>query len=331
MKSILSERYPKDSVGELIDPYFLSFAKNTTIRDAVQTIRLLANSKLSLNYAYVVDDAYRLVGVLNMRDLLFAHDDDPVDQIMHASVFSVNAWRDREEVVHEASKHRFLAIPVVDNENHLLGTLKLSDLVTVAQVEATEDIQKMFGAGAEEKVDSPLRLTLTKRLPWLHFNLLTAFLAALTISLFEGTIAKITALAIFLPVVASQGGNTGAQSLAVVMRGLALNEISRTNSGKIIFKEVLAGTINGAIIAMVTGLVTWWWNGNGFLGLIIGMAMISNMILAAFFGTAIPLSMKKMGFDPAQCSNIILTTFTDVLGFFLFLGLAFLFQDFLLT
>ena len=314
----------------MIDPYFLTCKRTSTVKDAVETIRLLANSKLSLNYAYVVDDSYHLVGVLNMRDLLFAHDNDILANVMLKDVYSVNAYRDREDVANEAVEKRFIALPVVDHEHHLLGTLKYSDLITATQEEATEDIQKMFGAGGEEKVDSSLFFTISRRLPWLHVNLMTAFLAAGVISFFEGTIARITVLAVFFPVVASQGGNSGAQSLAVVIRGLALDEISAENAKKIILKETIAGALNGVVIGLVTGLITWWWNGNGILGLIIGAAMILNMILAAFFGAFIPLAMKRVGFDPAQCSNIILTTFTDVCGFFLFLGLAVIFQDFLI-
>ncbi len=318
--------YPKGSVGEKIDPYFLTLRSDSTVKEAVETIRFLANNKLSLHYAYVVDENYKLVGVLNMRDLLFAHDDDRLENVMLKNVYSVDASRDLEEVANEAMEKRFIAIPVVDGEGRLLGTLKLKDLIETFKEEATEDIQKMFGAGGEEKVTSPLAFTIKSRLPWLYVNLATAFLASWVISFFEGIIAKVTVLAVFLPVVASQGGNSGAQSLAVVMRGLALNEIPKDAAQKIILKEVVAGTFNGVAIGLVTGAVTWFWHGNAALGLIIFAAMIGNLVSAAFWGATIPLGMKRLGFDPAQCSNIILTTFTDIVGFFLFLGLAVAFQ-----
>lgn len=327
MTEAVLHTYPKNSVGEMIDPYFLSLRENTTVREAVDTIRFLANSKLTLYYAYVVDEAYRLVGVLNMRDLLFAHDNDKLANVMLSNVYSVNANRDREEVANEVREKRFIAIPVVDNEGHLLGTLKYKDLVQAAQEEATEDIQKMFGAGAEEKVDSPVWFTVKTRLPWLHINLLTAFMASGVVAMFEGVIARVTALAVFLPIVAGQGGNGGAQSLAVVIRGLALNQVPNGMAWKIIKKETLAGLINGFAVGVVTALVIWPWTHNAYFGLIIFFAMIGNMLSAAFWGAAIPLGMKRLGFDPAQCSNIILTTFTDIIGFFLFLGLAVLFQN----
>ncbi len=240
--------WPKGSVGEMIDPYFLTLQKDSTVKDAVETIRFLANNKLSLNYAYVVDDGFKLVGVLNMRDLLFAQDEDRLETIMHGNVYSVNAMRDREEVANEAMQKRFLAIPVVDGDGRLLGTLKLKDLLATFREEATEDIQKMFGAGAEEKVTSPIAMMIRNRLPWLFVNLVTAFLASGVISLFEGVIAKFTALAIFLPIVASQGGNSGAQSLAVVIRGMALNEIPEKSAFPIIAKEVAASVVSGLAI-----------------------------------------------------------------------------------
>ena len=319
--------YPKGSVGEFIDPYFLPLQDTSTVKDAVETIRFLANNKLSLNYAYVVNDAYRLVGVLNMRDLLFAHDDDKLDIVMQKDVYSVNAMRDCQDVANEVKDKRFIAIPVVDEQGRLLGTLKPKDLISMAQEEATEDIQKIFGAGAEEKVTSPIPFMIRNRLPWLYVNLGTAFLASWVIGLFEGIIAKFTVLAVFLPIVASQGGNSGAQSLAVVIRGLALNEIPEGHAKKIIFKEVFASVFTGIGAGLATGAIAWIWSGKPFLGLIMSMAMIGNLVSAAFWGATIPLGMKQLGFDPAQCSNIILTTFTDIIGFFLFLGLAVLFQS----
>lgn len=319
--------WPKGSVGEMIDPYFLTLTKNSSVKEAVETIRFLANNKLSLNYAYVVDEGFKLVGVLNMRDLLFAHDEDKLEGVMHKNVYSVNALRDREEVANEAMEKRFIAIPVVDGEGRLLGTLKLKDLLATMREEATEDIQRMFGAGADEKITSPVGFMVRNRLPWLFVNLATAFLASWVISFFEGIIAKVTALAVLLPIVASQGGNSGAQTLAVVIRGMALNEIPRSSALRIISKEVAAGLASGLSIGLATGAVTWLWLGNPYFGLIIFLAMIGNLISAAFWGAAIPLGMKRLGFDPAQCSNIILTTFTDIVGFFLFLGLAVLFQS----
>jgi len=188
----------------------------------------------------------------------------------------------------------------------------------------------MFGASGEERTFSPLSLSIKTRLPWLHVNLLTAFLAALVVALFESIIAKITILAVFLPVVAGQGGNAGAQSLAVVMRGLVMREIPRPKIKAVIVKETTIGVVNGVVIGIVTGLIAWFWKGNPYFGLVIGLGMLINLIVAGFTGALIPIVMKSMRLDPAQCSSIILTTVTDVIGFLAFLGFAVIFQNFLI-
>ena len=187
----------------------------------------------------------------------------------------------------------------------------------------------MFGAGADERVFLTIIFSLKKRLPWLHINLATAFLAAAVVALFEGIIAQLTILAVFLPVVAGQGGNAGAQSLAVVMRGIVMREIPKDKIYTLVFKECKIGAINGAVIGAVTALVAWIWYGNPFLGVVIGLGMLVNLILAGLSGASIPLIMKKLGIDPAQSSSIILTTVTDVVGFIAFLGFAVLFQRYL--
>jgi len=216
-------------------------------------------------------------------------------------------------------------VPVVDAEKRLLGIVRAEHLIEDVQEEASEDLQRMFGAGADERPFSPILFSLRQRLPWLHINLATAFLAAAVVGLFEDVIAKITVLAIFLPVVAGQGGNAGAQSLAIVMRGLVMREIPPHRRTALVAKESLIGLVNGVIIGLVTGLIAWLWQGNGWLGVVIGLGMIVNLFVAGIAGATIPLLMKSIGLDPAQSSNIILTTVTDVLGFFAFLGFAVVF------
>ena len=216
---------------------------------------------------------------------------------------------------------------MVDSQNHLLGIVKAEWLLYGIQAEVTADLQRMFGAGGDESTTSPIMFSLKKRLPWLHVNLATAFLAAAVVALFESVIAKLTILAVFLPVVAGQGGNAGAQSLAIVMRGLVMREIPKGKAARLIMKETGVGTINGAVIGLVTALIAWAWQGNPLLGLVIGLGMLVNLAVAGLSGSAIPMLMKKAGLDPAQCSSIILTTVTDVVGFFAFLGFAVLFQS----
>jgi len=328
MKELLT--YPENSVGRIMTTDFLSFHKDVTAHDAIEKIRLLARKRFPASYVYVIDDEEHLIGVMNMRDLMLASLDQPLESIMRKEVFSIHCFVDREEAANELSRRRYFAAPVVDSQNHILGIIKAEQLIQGIQEEVTEDLQRMFGAGGDERTNSPLLFSLKKRLPWLHVNLATAFVAAAVVALFEGMIARITVLAVFLPVVAGQGGNAGAQSLAIVMRGLVMREVPRDKVLRLILKEGFLGVVNGAIIGAVTALVAWLWNGNPYLGLVVGLGMFLNLIFAGLSGASIPILMKRMGLDPAQCSSIILTTVTDVMGFFAFLGLALLLQSHLM-
>jgi len=332
LKEEIRERliYPEDSAGNIMTTNFLALRDDMNTKEAIARVRELAGKKESAFYAYVVDKENILVGIMNMRDMMLAKDDSRVSSVMRRDIFSVNSFMDRERVAEELSNRKYLAAPVVDAEGHMLGVIKADEMIQDVQEEATEDIQKMFGAGGDERVFSTVSFSMKKRLPWLYVNLATAFLAAGVISLFEDVIARITILAVFLPVVAGQGGNAGAQSLAVVMRGLVMREIPHNKSGRLIMKELWMGAISGLLIGVVTAGVAWVWQGNPYLGLVIGLAMIVNLAVAGLAGAAIPVMMKAVGLDPAQCSNIILTTITDVMGFLSFLGFAVLFQSYLL-
>lgn len=322
--------YPKGSLGSLITTKYVSFHKDVKISDAINKIRERAHSKSPpASYVYIVDDSNRLLGILNMRDLIISEGDNTLETIMTKNIFYMDAFTDKEDAARELSKRKYFAAPVVDNEMHLLGIVKADQLLGEAQNKASADIQKMFGVSSDEHVFSSTRFSLRKRLPWLYINLATAFLAGMVIALFEGLIAKITVLAIFLPVVAGQGGNAGSQSLAVVMRGLVMREISPRETGKLIIKEGKLGFVNGVIIGLVTGIIAWIWKGNPYLGVVIGLAMIVNLVAAGLSGAFIPLALKSFGIDPAQSSAIVLTTVTDVVGFFAFLGFALMFQNLL--
>lgn len=314
--------FPEDTAGRMMSPELLAFRGELKVKEAIRRLRSMVRKRIPVTYVYVTDTENRLIGVLNMRDLLLAEEDAEITRVMVTDVFAVPAAMDREQVARLATQKRYQTIPVVDEAQRLLGTIKVAALVEAAQEEATEDIQKMFGAGGDEKVFSPLFFSVRKRLLWLHVNLATAFLAASVVSLFEDVIAKVSALAVFLPVVAGQGGNAGAQSLAVVMRGLVLHEVEPRLARKVIFREGLLGLVNGLVIGLVTAAAAWLWNGNYWFGVVIGCAMVANMICAGISGAAIPMLMQAVGLDPAQSSSIILTTVTDVVGFFAFLGLA---------
>ncbi len=319
--------YPEDSVGRIMHTSFLAFHKDEKVRDVVRKIRGLVRKGYPSSYAYVVDQEAHLLGVINMRDLILAADDDSLASIMRTGVFTLNAFAEQAQAAVELSRRGFFAAPVIDNDGRILGIVNSEQLLHGAQEGIVENIQKMVGAGSNERAFSTLGYSLRKRLPWLHVNLATAFLAAAVVAFFEDTIARLTVLAVFLPVVAGQGGNAGAQSLAIVMRGLVMREIPRGRVRRLIGKEALLGAINGTITGGVTALVAWMWYGNPVLGLVVALGMLINLFFAGLAGASIPMAMRAAGLDPAQSSSIILTTVTDVVGFAAFLGLAMTFQS----
>jgi len=319
--------YPPETAGGMMHPQVASLAIDLTTREAIDVLRRVPRQ--ALYYLYVTDRSGVLVGVLNLRDLLLAAPHEPIEPKVKRNVTSVPVDMDREEVATLMRQRGFVALPVVSLEGRLLGVVKHDEVLDTVQEEAFEDLQKMVGAGGDESALSPVSTVVKRRLPWLCVNLLTAFLASGVVGLFESTIAKVTALAVFLPVVSGQGGNSGAQALAVVMRGLALKEILPGAGMRVVMKELIAGVLNGLAIALITGLTVGFWTRSVGMGLVIGLAMVVNMAVAALSGAAIPLVLEKMGRDPAQSSTIFLTTVTDIVGFAAFLGFAALMMPFL--
>ena len=323
--------YPESSIGRYMSSDFLTFQKDESAGTVIAKMKKLASEKsFPASYTYVVDDDSILLGVLNTRDLMLASPEQKLESFMIASVFSLHCFTERGEAAREMSKRKYFAAPVVDSENRLLGIIKGENILYGLKDDLTRDIQTMVGVGGDEKTFSPISVALKKRLLWLTINLGTAFLAASVVAMFEGIIAKLTILAVFLPVIAGQGGNAGAQSLAVVMRGLVMREIPAKRVRELILKETKLGVLNGFIIGLITAAIAWGWYGNPWLGVVIGLGMVLNLVIAGFAGSSIPLIMKKLGIDPAQSSSIILTTVTDVMGFLAFLGLAVIFQSLLI-
>ena len=325
--------YPAGTAGEIMEPRVASLAIDMTVGQVIAKIR--ETPREALHYLYVTSRGNKLIGVLTMRDLLLASPHDPIKPLVNRNLLSVTDTMDREEVVNMMREHQFVAIPVVDYDGRLVGVVKHHEAVEAGQLEAFEDLQKIVGAGADERALSSVRTVIKSRLPWLFVNLATAFLAASVVGMFEDMISRVAALAVLLPIVAGQGGNTGSQSLVVVMRGLALREIIPSARKRVLFKELLAGFVNGLAVAVVTaGLVLAWRLSKGdplsasaALAAVIGIAMVLNMVMAALSGAAIPLILKALGRDPAQSASIFLTTVTDIVGFAAFLGLATLFAS----
>jgi len=319
--------YPVDSVGRMMSTQFLAFHDTMIAEDAVQKIRSLARTGMPSSYIYVIDNDDMLVGVLNMHSLMLAPEHAALKSIMNRAIFSLHAFTDAQEAGRELTQRRYFAAPVVDAEGRMLGIVKAEQLLADVHKDATEDLLRMVGAGSDERAFSPISYSLRKRLPWLHVNLVTAFMAAAVVAGFEGLIAEVTVLAVFLPVVAGQGGNAGAQSLAIVMRGIVMREVPKHRRFRLVAKETLLGLMTGLVTGIVTGLIAWLWYGNVTLGVVVTVGMVINLVFAGMAGASIPLLMKAMRLDPAQCSSIILTTVTDVVGFVAFLSLALIFKD----
>ena len=319
--------YPADSAGALMDPRVLLLRADTTVREALARIRALR--RRGMRVLFVVDADNHLKGQVDIQDIATATAATQLEEIQHPVLAMVNALAPREEVVDILERYRLTDLPVVDAEERLIGAVRYRNLVAAAENEATVAMQTMVGVSKDERALSKVSFAVRKRLPWLHINLATAFLAAAVVGLFESTIAKYTALAVLLPVVAGQSGNTGAQALAVTMRGLALREIRARHWPRVVFKEMSAGFWNGVAIAATTSLGVWIWSGSTGLAGIIGVSMIMSMVIAGIFGAAIPLVLTTLGQDPAQSSSIVLTTVTDVTGFMSFLGIATLFSSLL--
>ncbi|MDX1410515.1 MAG: magnesium transporter [Nitrospirales bacterium] len=319
--------FPEESVGMLMDPKVFALAQDLTVDEAIGQIR--ARAPRDIHEVYVIDRNQILVGIIPLRDLLLAPSDDRLDSLMRRDLPTIHPLENREQIVDIFNEWKVVTIPVTDLDGHLLGVIRNRDIVQVEKEEATISMQTMVGASADERALSPPMFAVRKRLPWLEINLLTAFLAAFVVGLFEETIATYTALAVLLPVVAGQSGNTGAQALAVVMRGLALRDIRPRQWLTVTAKESYVALVNGVAVAVTTAAAVYVWSSSWGLTMVIGISMVLSMVIAGFSGAIIPIILKAFNQDPAQSSSIILTTVTDVAGFFSFLGLATVFSSWL--
>ena len=261
----------------------------------------------------------------SLRRLLLVSPETPLKRIMTADPISARVDMDQEEVARLVASYNLLAIPVVDEHNKLVGVITVDDVIDVIKDEATEDLYRLAGVSSDERVFTPALESLRKRMPWLIVNLATAFLAAAVVGVFQQTIASWVALAVFMPIVAGMGGNAATQTLTVIIRGIALGELTWSNSRKALLKNVLVGVGNGVVVGAIAALVAWVMNGDFRLGIILAMAMVINLFVAGLVGTLIPLGLKALKIDPALASAVFITTFTDVCGFASFLGLATLF------
>jgi magnesium transporter len=321
--------YEEQTAGRLMNPNVFAQPEDVTAGEAITALQTSRDVEMVF-YLYVVDERRHLVGVVSLRRLLLVPTDTPLKRIMTTEVYSARVDTDQEEVARQVASYNLLAFPVVDAENKLVGVITVDDIIDVIKDEATEDVLRLAGVSREDGVNMSPADSLRRRLPWLLVNLCTAFLAAWVISRFASTIDKVVSLAFFMPVVAGMGGNAATQTLAVIVRGIALGELTWSNARQALMKEGLVGLGNGVVNGMAGAAVVWIvTRGDWALGLILMMAMIANMFVAATAGTLIPLGLRALKVDPAIASSIFITTFTDVFGFFTFLGLATVFMKFL--
>lgn len=314
--------YPPDSAGGLMSPEVVPLSLTMSAQDAIVHLRQRMQEAETVYYAYAVDEENHLLGVLSLRDMALADPSRSLRDLVIRDAVSVPVNTDAEDVAHIFDKYDYFALPVVDDEDKLLGVITFDDVIDVIREEATEDIYGLAGVPFEEAVDTTWARSFRLRLPWLYVRLMTALAAAVVVGLFEATIAKVAALAVLMGIIAGQGGSAGMQTVTIITRGMALGELDKTRGWKLLGKETLLGVANGILIGATVGLITYLWKGELLMGVAVFLAMTINMIVAGASGVAIPLVVRKLGKDPALVSGIFLTTVTDVLGFGLMFVIA---------
>lgn len=314
-------KYDSETAGGLMATEFLAIYEHKTVLETIQYLRKEVDAETTY-YLYVIDKQRHLKGVVSLRDIITSDFEVKIQEILNPNVIVLFAQQDQEEVARQFDKYGFLLMPVVDNDHRLIGVVTVDDVIEVITEEATEDIHHLAGINKEEKVDGTLFESVKSRLPWLCVNLVTAILASSVINLFSDTISKIVALSAVMTIISGMGGNAGTQSLTIVVRGLSLGEVDKENAMQILRKETGVGLVTGIVIGIFVSLIALYYEFNPMFGVVAGVAMILNMICATLAGYSVPLILQRMKIDPALASGVFVTTVTDVLGFFFFLGLA---------
>lgn len=322
--------YDPDTAAGIMATEFVALKENMTVEETLKYLQKYGEENENIYDLYVVDNFDKLKGVISLKELVTKNFNTRISDVIHTKIEGIPYNTDQEEVGHRFEKYGYLTMPVVDNSNRLLGVVTFDDVMQILRDETTEDIHRLGGVDEGEKVDGSLKDSVKSRLPWLIVNLVTAILAAAVVGMFEGTIQAVVSLATFMPIVTGMGGNAGTQTLTIIVRGLALGELNFKNMKKVFFKEIGVGVVTGVVIGFIIGVLGYIWEGNFMFGIIISVAMLLNTIVATITGYLVPVVLKKFKVDPALASSIFVTTFTDVLGFFFFLGLATLLIQYLM-
>lgn len=313
--------YPDETAGRIMQSDFVAVAPFWNVGQVIDYMRDAEDLPDTFSAIYVVDPTYRVLGLVELSRLLRSQRTVNVEEIMADQNQTVLATEDQEEVARQFERYDLISAPVVDDNERLVGVITVDDVVEVIKDEVDEDIRRLGGVGDESVFDNVFQ-TAKSRFVWLLVNLCTAILASAVIKLFDASIDQMVALAILMPIVASMGGNAGTQTMTVAVRALATRELGPVNAARIVLRETSVGLINGALFAVILGLITLLWFGSGALGLVIAAAMVFNHLAAALAGILIPISLDRLGYDPAIASSVFVTTVTDIIGFFAFLGLA---------
>lgn len=318
--------YPDETAGGLMTTSYIALRRQTSTEDAIRFLRDVSPEIDVPYYLYVIDRAKRLVGVVGLRELVVSRPETPIVDIMDHEVIYVTTGTDQEDVARVMSRYDLAAVPVVDNQMRLFGVITHDDIVDVLEEEATEDIYRLGNVtDSDLEPESPVFEHLKGRLPWLFLNTFTALFASWVITNFESLIAQVAVLAAFQSVVAGLGGNSGSQTVVMIVRSMALGKMDSRRLWKVLSRQMAVGLLQGVTVGLVVGVGVALWRGNPFLGVVLGLAMVGNMFVAAVIGTLVPFLLKAFGKDPALASSVLVTAVTDSGGFFIFLGLASLF------
>ncbi len=316
--------FPEDSAGRIMQRELLAVPSSWTVGETIDYMRASKDLPDDFYDLYIVDPKHQPIGFVPLSRAMRTRRPVKLTDIMSDDMKTVPVNMDQEEVAYLFRQYGLVSAPVVDDAGRLVGVVTVDDVVHIIDEEAEEDLLKLAGV-QETDLYSAVLDTTKSRFTWLMINLFTAVAASIVIGLFEGTLQQIVALAVLMPIVASMGGNAGTQTLTVAVRAIAMRDLSAGNALRFVGKEMLVGVVNGILFAIVSGLVAWYWFDTPMIGVIIGAAMVINLVVAALSGALVPLGLEKMGVDPAVASSVVLTTVTDVIGFFAFLGLATLF------
>jgi magnesium transporter len=316
-----SLEYPEDSAGRIMQTDLIAVPPFWSVGQTIDYMREAEDLPDRFYEMFVVDPAYHLLGSVALDHLLRSKRPTSIESITDRDIHPIPVEADQEAAAREFERYNLTSAPVVDGGGRLVGVITADDVVEVVQEEASEDILRMGGVAGESVSDSVWRTT-QHRFTWLLANLVTAILASVVISLFEATIEQMVALAVLMPIVASMGGNAGTQTMTVAVRALATQDLGPVNALRVVLRESAVGLLNGLLFAVIMAAITFFWFSSGQLGLVIGVAMIVNLFAAALAGILIPLGLDALGLDPAIASGVFVTTVTDVVGFFAFLGLA---------